>query len=270
MFVPDVESNRCQLDDAATLHAPREGMLRFMRALLAVCAGTLCSGPLQAALHDRGGGLIYDDELNVTWLQDANYARTSNYDGDGKMSWVQAQLWAENLSYYDSERGVTYSDWRLPQTFDLGAPGCDYGYSGTDCGYNLSIASSELAHLYYVDFGNRAFVDFRGLQQPGYGLVDDPDNPGDESLFRNLQSYGYWSNTPYYGSGGSPENHAWYFATNVGSQNYTSKGTQYHAWAVRNGDVAAVPEPHAYGLFLAGLGLVNFAVSRRNASGRQI
>ncbi len=269
MFAHNLESNRRQTDDDAP-HAPREGRLRFRRAFLTACAGLLCSGPVQAALHDRGGGLVYDDVLDVTWLQDANYARTSGYDADGKMSWVQAQLWAETLNYYDSVRGVTYSDWRLPQTFDLGAPGCDYGYSGTDCGYNLSIASSELAHLYYADFGNRAFTDSRGLQQPGYGLVDDPANPGDESLFRNLQSYGYWSGTPYYGSGGSPENHAWHFNTNVGSQNYTSKGTQYHAWAVRNGDVAAVPEPHAYGLFLAGLGLVGFAVSRRRAPGRRI
>jgi len=33
-----------------------------------------------AILTDRGGGLIYDDDLNITWLQDANYADTSGYD----------------------------------------------------------------------------------------------------------------------------------------------------------------------------------------------
>ena len=27
-----------------------------------------------AALYDRGNGLIYDDVLDITWLQDANYA----------------------------------------------------------------------------------------------------------------------------------------------------------------------------------------------------
>lgn len=230
--------------------------------VLCFVAGMM-SGAAQAALHDRGGGLIYDDALNVTWLQDASYARTSGYDADGKMSWVSAVDWAENLSYFDSVRGVTYSDWRLPKTFDLGVPGCDYGYSGTDCGYNLSVASSELAHLYYVDFGNRAFVDSRGLQQPGYGLIDDPSNPNDESLFRNIQSYSYWSGTSYTGTGSAVQTHAWHFATNVGSQNYISKGTQYHAWAVRDGDVAAVPEPETYALLLAGLGLIGFAVRRR-------
>ncbi len=232
-------------------------------ALIGASLLAVCSGPLQAALHDRGGGLIYDDALNVTWLQDADHARTSGYDADGKMSWVQAQIWIENLSYHDSVRGVNYTDWRLPKTFDLGVPGCDYGYNGTDCGYNVSVASSELAHLYYVDFGNRSFVDSRGMQQPGYGLIDDPANPNDESLFRNIQSYSYWSGTPYRGSGGSPENHAWHFATNVGSQNYISKGTQYPVWAVRDGDVTAVPETQTCALFLAGIGLVGLAVGRR-------
>ena len=55
-----------------------------------------------AALFDRGGGLIYDDVLNVTWLQDANYAQTSGYDADGGMTWGNAVAWVSDLSYYDS------------------------------------------------------------------------------------------------------------------------------------------------------------------------
>ncbi len=47
-----------------------------------------------AALIDRGsfadgfGGfmnLIYDDDLNITWLGDANFAKTSGFDVDGQM-----------------------------------------------------------------------------------------------------------------------------------------------------------------------------------------
>jgi hypothetical protein len=34
---------------------------------------------VNAQLIDRGGGLIYDNVLDVTWLQDANYAKTSGY-----------------------------------------------------------------------------------------------------------------------------------------------------------------------------------------------
>ena len=33
-----------------------------------------------AVLIDRGGGLIYDTILDVTWMQDANYINTTGYD----------------------------------------------------------------------------------------------------------------------------------------------------------------------------------------------
>ena len=35
---------------------------------------------LFAASFDRGGGLIFDSDLNIIWLQDANYAKTSGYE----------------------------------------------------------------------------------------------------------------------------------------------------------------------------------------------
>jgi hypothetical protein len=41
------------------------------------------------------------------------------------------------------------------------------------------------------------------------------------------------------------------------------KGYQEYAWAVRDGDVAAVPEPETYALMLAGLGLVGFMARRK-------
>ena len=61
----------------------------------------------QAGLVDRGGGMLYDTVLNVTWLQDANYAKTSGYCDtpgnclqlDGRMTWAKANTWANNLDY---------------------------------------------------------------------------------------------------------------------------------------------------------------------------
>jgi chemotaxis response regulator CheB len=48
-------------------------MIRFKRtAMVALLTGLGFTGTSQAALFDRGGGLIYDDINNVTWLQDAN------------------------------------------------------------------------------------------------------------------------------------------------------------------------------------------------------
>ena len=56
-----------------------------------------------AALYDRGNGLIYDDVLDITWLQDATYAQTSGYDSDGKMNWNDANNWVNALPIYPIE-----------------------------------------------------------------------------------------------------------------------------------------------------------------------
>lgn len=91
-------------------------MKRLNKAALAlVTTGMLSSGVAQAALFDRGGGLIYDDLLNITWLQDANYAKTSGYDTDGLMDWDAANSWAANLSYGG------YEDWRLAANTPVGS-----------------------------------------------------------------------------------------------------------------------------------------------------
>ena len=66
---------------------------------LTLSLGLGAANMTQAALVDRGGGLIYDQDLNITWLADANYAKTSGYDPYGFMNWSRAMTWAENLSY---------------------------------------------------------------------------------------------------------------------------------------------------------------------------
>lgn len=223
---------------------------------LALLAGL--SGAAQAALVDRGGGLIYDTTLNVTWLQDANYAQTSGYDADGKMTFSDAQTWASNLSYYDSVRGVTYTDWRLTKWTDLGSSGCQRANSGTDCGFNVDPASSEMAHLFFVDLGNTSSVTTTGAAMPGtqgvdWGLV----NTGP---FINLQPGTYWTGSQF------GYNIAWMFDFGYGYQNYSYTTSDYYALAVRPGDVAAVPEADTWTMLLAGLGLVGVATRRRQRS----
>lgn len=223
--------------------------------LLAMASG---SPQVQAALLDRGGGLIFDDILNVTWLQDANYASTqyansSGTSGDynGLMDWSRSNAWATNLTYFDTVRNVELRGWRLPTTTDLGLSGCDYGYADTDCGYNVAANSAELAHLFLVDLGNRSAFDTAGNFRSGAGGVDwGLANTGP---FKNVQSYNYWSGTQY---ALSPAQNAWSFSTAGGDQYFNSKHYEMYAWAVRPGDVAAVPEPDTYGMLLAGLGLL--------------
>jgi len=223
-------------------------------------AAGLISGAAQAALVDRGGGLIYDTDLNITWLADANYAQTSGYDLDGKMTWSQATNWAADLSYFDSVRNVTYTDWRLPTTTDTGTAGCDYANSGTDCGVNVDPASSEMAHLHFTELGNlssaTATGDWSEAVEGGTNPTSTLDNVGP---FTNFQSYYYWSEERYDGVGG----YAWSFDTYGGYQDGFDNANSFYALAVRPGDVAAVPEVQTYALMLAGLGLIGWRARRR-------
>ena len=89
-----------------------------------------------AVLIDRGGGMIYSTDMDVTWLQDAKYARTSWYDLDGLMDWYEAMEWAANLEY------AGYNDWRLP-TFDP--------INQSQCDVSLL---HEMRYLLYSELGN--------------------------------------------------------------------------------------------------------------------
>ncbi len=61
--------------------------MKYQKILLALAllVSTIGTNTAQASLFDRGNGLLYDDALKVTWLQDANCAKTRGYDTDGLM-----------------------------------------------------------------------------------------------------------------------------------------------------------------------------------------
>jgi hypothetical protein len=106
-------------------------------SLALTTAGVLTSGMAQAALIDRGGGLLYDDVLNVTWLQDANYAKTSGYDADGLMDWSAAKTWASGLNI-SRFAGESLTGWRLPASGDY---------------YDITSPNCEMSYMYYVNLG---------------------------------------------------------------------------------------------------------------------
>lgn len=223
-----------------------------------------------AALVDRGGGLIYDNTLDVTWLQDANYAKTSGYDADGLMNWSSAKAWASGLDYYDSVRQVSYTDWRLPTVTPIGSSFTyDFRYDGTsDRGYGITSPNSELAHLWSVSLGNLGACQPDSdasttgcISQSGGGL----QNSGP---FDNLQGYLYWSGSDY--NPVIPNSWGWVFHASVGAQEGIRDYFEIYAWPVRDGDVAAdsssIPEPGSAALLtIAMLGLLG---SRRRTSAR--
>jgi len=202
-----------------------------------------------ATLFDRGNGMIYDSDQDLTWLQDANYAATSgyaaanentnkNWDGwdinaNGGMGWNAAMTWATGLNFGG------FSDWRLASVTDVGDNGCttsngEYGgAAGTDCGYNTDTSLSELAYMFHENLGNNSWYDTSGTATgctaPNYCL-ENTSADGVDIL--NLQSSMYWSGTEY-----APNtNNAWNFNTNNGNQNNNNKNNEFYAWAVRSGE----------------------------------
>lgn len=247
--------------------------------LIASCLlASLVTGTAHAALQGRdlngsAGSFeaYYDTVLDITWLADANYAKTSGRNtsgGGGLMMWAEANAWADSLSFTDGVK--VYDNWRLPEVSPIN--GMSFNYSGslngsTDNGHNISAPGSifagstanEMAHLFFNTLGNKDLcapatsVGFCDGPQTGWGLT----NTGP---FVNLRADTYWSATGY--QSGTSE--AWDFYFGDGSQSSNLQGATFFAWAVSSGDVAAaVPETQTYILMLAGLGLVGWRARRR-------
>lgn len=85
-----------------------------------------------ATLIDRGSGMIYDNDLDITWY-DFAYASTS---------WEDAAGWAADLAL--TIGGTVYDDWRLPS-------------AGPDPQLGENQISTDMGHLYYTELGNVAF-----------------------------------------------------------------------------------------------------------------
>ncbi len=160
---------------------------------------------VNAALVDRGSGLIYDTDLDITWLQNASYATGSAYDpdADGLITWDTALLWAANLTYYDSVRSLTLTDWRLPD------------------GNAATYGNTEMGHLYHSD-----------------GITTSSPSP-----FFNLQQEDYWTGTEYALDPNQAVVCGFFGSIPLSGDPVlaSNKSKPWCAWAVRDGDV--VPEP---------------------------
>jgi hypothetical protein len=275
--------------------------VKRLMATALVAVGLASSTLAQSTLFDRGGGLIYDDVFDITWLQDVNYAATSGYAAanavdygwdmfgygaysniyvDGRMGWLAAMTWVDTLSYFDSVRGVTYTDWRLPDMRPgPRRPGYQYwewsnngtqavGYGATNSGWGKEVDAdgiwSELGWMYYHNLGNLgACVPNDAnpqscVAQLGSGLLNiDPflNMRGTGSLWTGLQ-YNYCSQFP-------PHSCAWLFSLGDGYQDLNIQYNAFAVWAVRDGDVAFASEPATFALL--GLGIAGLGFSRRRS-----
>lgn len=119
-----------------------------------------------AELVDNNDGTISDTDKGLMWVKDANLAKTEYYwvTENGYMEWSNAKTWVENLVY------AGYDDWKLP--------------SNGDCvGYNC--VDSDMGHLYYTEFGNKAIGEEGWTMEPNVGP------------FINMQPGYFWTDKPH-------------------------------------------------------------------------
>ena len=187
-----------------------------------------------ALLIDRGGGLIYDDALSITWLQNANLAASEDFgvtgiDINGQMTWDTANDWISGLN---TANYLGYNNWRLP-SLDVNGDGdvVAYWLEG-----ELSTRDNEMGYMYRYNLGGALGDDLTGDQMIGsvslLNIMDD-----------------YWSSTD--GPSGGKRTFNFF----DGTQPQAGPLNTYHAWAVRDGDVppATIPEPGTFFLLCAGL-----------------
>jgi hypothetical protein len=179
--------------------------------------------PVNAALFSRlGGKLVYDSDLNITWLADGNLAESNTFgvtgiNLDGSMSWAsglpQAWIGAMNSTYY-----LGINNWRLPNTLH---PDGSCELVDANRSYGRYCTGSEMGHLYYTEFGLGA----------GEGIGDGSPvtNIGP---FKNVRRNTYWSQTAVQNSG-----RQYVFQFQAGYQNLGLTNINDYAWPVFDGDI---------------------------------
>jgi len=148
----------------------------------------------------------------------------------GEVTWAQAMTWADSLVYQG------YDDWRLPNS-----PGTRQGYWFNE---------GEMGYLYFTELGNPLGSVLEG-PAPRINSGQPPfTNPPTNEIF--------WLSAPPIHPGS-----AWSFQFQNGFQNAGSDTDGHSAWAVRDGDSVAVPEPSTWVMGAVGIACGGWQMFRR-------
>jgi len=240
----------------------RGNLFRLIGLLAALL---MVSGAQGALVSVLGGQAVYDTDLNISWIGNANLAAsntfglpantllgtypgdTSGVDGlinanltmnssfNGTMNWPGAMFWIDAMN---AANYLGVNDWRLPTTTQPD-PTCSIQTSDVPPqGFGFGCTGSELGHLINVD-----------------GISDSSPGP-----FTNVQPSAWWSGTEFAPNPAA----AWRAGVGNGHQGAVGKVNLSFAWAVHPGNIGAVPIPAAVWLFGSGLiGLVGLVRHKR-------
>lgn len=207
---------------------------RLLGLVCAVLWGFVTLSSHAALVSRLGGAAAYDDVLDITWVTNASLS--------GPDTRTQQKAWANNLDY------LGFDDWRLASmSVATGLPtGTTTSVVNCSTATELACRDNELGYMFYHNLGGNILDTLTG------------DHVLDGVTLTNIQSY-YWSGTEF------DSNFTWaffFFSGDQGSVDHFSM----HGWAVRSGDVGAVPVPAAIWLFGSGLlGLIGLARRRKAA-----
>ncbi len=194
-------------------------------------------GRLAATAGGTDYQAYYDTNANLTWLADANYAKTSGYSADGTF------LFSNDAGRYAAGVNIAgVTGWQYPGA-SIGANLCKNGYSNGYVSLGYRCTGSAMSNLFYNVLG--------GVEGKSIATTHNANY----HLFSNIQeNHPYWSDVIGVVS--------YDFDFSKGYQGMAVWGTHF-LWLQHYGDVkppappvSAVPVPATIWLF--GSGLVGF------------
>jgi hypothetical protein len=178
-------------------------------------------------LYSRAGGQAYYDwRQDITWLADANYAQTSNYDPDGHLTHADAGVFIASLNNFSL---LGQNTWRFPQWIDLGI---GWKWCGGDRGSNVDTRSGEMAFLFYDILRLDADLDCAGGAVEPHGLNTYAGAGAPFINIEDARDEAYWYEQLF-----DPDpSRAWVLHFEYGAQHADGTTSPEPVWPVLDGD----------------------------------